>query len=75
MRRLARWLWNGGRTAHASVILGGWGLVTWGVASLTVWQSWPISGGLFLLSLAGWGHLRIVFSAGVYALACAGRSP
>ena len=75
MRRLARWLWNGGRTAHASAILGGWGLVTAGAASLLVPEVWPISGGLFLLSLAGWGHLRVVFSAGVYALVRAGRSP
>ncbi len=73
MRNLGGWLWNDGRTAHASAIVGGWGLVTWGVVSLTVWQAWPISGGLFLLSCAGWGHLRVVFSAGLYALMRAGR--
>ena len=51
---------------HALAILVGWVLVTWGVASLLVWQVWPLSGGLFLLSLAGWEHLRDLFGEGVY---------
>lgn len=73
MLKLAGWLWNGGRTAHGTAILAGWGLVTWGIASLTAWQIWPISGGLFLLSLAGWGTLRVLFTSGIYALARIGR--
>lgn len=68
MRRFATWLWSGGRTAHAAVIIGGWSLLTLGVARLTVPEVWPISGGLFLLSLAGWGHLRVVAVAGLYTL-------
>lgn len=53
---------------HALAIGGGWALVTWGVAALLVPEVWPISGGLFLLSLAGWGHLRTLFTRGVYTL-------
>lgn len=68
MRRRLAWIWSEGRTAHSLVILGGWALLTWGVADLTVPQVWPISGGLFLLSLAGWGHLRVVAVAGLYTL-------
>ena len=49
-------------------IVGGWGLMTWGVAELLVWEVWPISGGLFLLSVSGWGFLRKFFSTGLFAL-------
>lgn len=49
-------------------ILGGWALLTWGTASLTVWQAWPISGGVFCLSIAGWGFLGTLFSKGLYTL-------
>ncbi len=53
---------------HGLAIVGGWALVTAGVASLLVAEVWLISGGLFLLSLAGWGHLFRVFSLGLYKL-------
>jgi hypothetical protein len=53
---------------HALAILAGWALVTWGAASLLVWQVWPLSAGLLCLSLAGWGHLRVVFTVGLYTL-------
>lgn len=54
---------------NATTILGGWALLTWGIADLVgVWQVWPLSGGLLLLSLAGWGHLRVLFGAGLYTL-------
>lgn len=59
--------------AHVGCILGGWALLTHGIAALTVPEAWPISGGLFLLSLAGWGHLRVLFAAGYYALYRAGQ--
>lgn len=67
---LARAVWSvRAELLHNGAIVFGWTLVTWGVATLIdVWQVWPISGGLLLLSLAGWGHLRVLFSAGIYAL-------
>lgn len=49
-------------------LLGGWALVTYGVAELTVPEAWPISGGLLLLSLFGWGFLRTVCTEGLYVL-------
>ena len=57
---------------HCVAIVCGWALLTAGVAALTVPEAWLISGGLFLLSLAGWGQLRIIAAMGVYALS---RSP
>lgn len=61
--------WSGRAAAlHAGAILGGWALLTAGVASLLVPEVWLISAGLLLLSLAGWGHLRVLFGKGVYAL-------
>jgi hypothetical protein len=62
-------------TLHALAIVGGWALVTYGLAALLVPEVWPISGGLFLLSVAGWGHLRVLFAAGLYALYRVGKSP
>lgn len=53
---------------HCASIVGGWALVTYGLASLTVPEVWPLSGGLALLSLAGWGHLRQIVSLGLYTL-------
>lgn len=53
---------------HGLAIVGGWASLTHGVAALTVPEAWPISFGLFLLSLAGWGHLRVLFGVGAYAL-------
>lgn len=53
---------------HGAAIVGGWALVTAGLASLLVPEVWLLSGGLFLLSLAGWGHLRVLFTLGAYAL-------
>lgn len=53
---------------HCVAIVAGWALVTYGLASLTVPEVWPLSGGLALLSLAGWGHLRQIVSLGLYTL-------
>lgn len=55
-------------TLHATGLLLGWALITWGVARLIVWEVWLLSGGLLLLSLSGWKHMRIVFGAGLYTL-------
>jgi len=54
--------------AHALAIVLGWALLTGGIAALLVPEVWLISAGLLLLSLAGWGHLRVLFGAGLYAL-------
>lgn len=40
---------------QAVLIVSGWVLLTWGFASLLVWQVWPISAGVLLLSIAYWG--------------------
>lgn len=73
LAQFAAWCWQEGRTAHVVCILGGWALLTWGVARLLVVEVWMISGGLLLLSVAGWGHLRILSDAGLYALKSAGE--
>ncbi len=49
-------------------ILAGWASITWGVASLLVWQVWPISGGVFVLSVVGWKHMTTLFGEGLYVL-------
>lgn len=57
-----------GKALHVSAILGGWAALTYGVASLTVPEAWPISLGLLLFSAAGWSHLRVLATMGIYAL-------
>ena len=49
-------------------ILVGWACLTWGVASLLVWQVWPISLGLLVLSVVGWKHMVTLFGEGLYVL-------
>ena len=49
-------------------ILAGWASLTWGLASLLVWQVWPISFGLLLLSVVGWKHMATLFGEGLYTL-------
>lgn len=51
-----------------AALVAGWTLITWGAASLLVWQVWPISGGVFLLGCFGWRLLLRVFGDGLYAL-------
>lgn len=59
---------------HVACILGGWTLVTAGLSRmLPPVEVWLLSGGLFLLSVAGWGHLRTLFAVGVYALTRGGK--
>ena len=55
-------------------VVGGWGLITLFVASLTNRLAWPLSGGFLLLSLSGWRWLFDVFTKGMYALS-QGHSP
>lgn len=68
LAQFVAWCWNGGLTLHVLSILGGWALLTWGVARLLVPEVWLISAGLLLLSFAGWGHLRTLSRMGLYAL-------
>jgi hypothetical protein len=63
-----------GKALHGLAILLGWALVTEGLARLLVYEVRLLSAGLFLLSLAGWGHLRVLFGAGLYALHRRGES-
>jgi hypothetical protein len=50
----------------AAAFLAGWLLVTWGVASLTVWQVWPVSLGLLLISAGGWKVLAQLVAHGLH---------
>ena len=79
LRRLLKWARSSGAGAIRVLrlwpealqvlgILSGWGLITFGVASLLVWQVWPISLGLLVLSIVGWGHMRMLFGKGLYKL-------
>lgn len=52
----------------ATAMLAGWALVTWGIALLTTWKVWPLSGGLLLLSAGGWRLLWTIASYGLYSL-------
>jgi len=56
------------KVLHVCAIVGGWAALTAGIAALTTPAVWWLSVGLFLLSVAGWGHLRVLASVGVYAL-------
>ena len=57
-----------GELLVAVAILGGWALLTWGIARLVVPEVWPISGGLLLLSLAGWKFCWTLVREGLYVL-------
>lgn len=59
--------------ALAASYLVGWVLLTWGVARLLVPEVWPISGGLFFLSLGGLGLLKDVATEGLYVLSKTSR--
>ena len=53
----------------ATALVAGWTLLSWAIASLTrTWQVWPISAGLFLLSLFGWRYLFVMARDGLYTL-------
>lgn len=54
--------------ALSAAILGGWTLITVGLAALTTRHVWPISAGFFLLSLAGWQFVGRLFWRGLYIL-------
>lgn len=71
MRALVGKVWR--EALQAAALLSGWVLLTWGIASLTVWQAWPISAGLLLLSVVGWGFLKTLFANGLYTLSRAAK--
>lgn len=53
----------------AASLVAGWMLVTWAIASFSrTWQVWPLSAGLFLLSLFGWRYLWVMSRDGLYTL-------
>jgi hypothetical protein len=52
----------------AMAFLGGWLLLTYGVARLLSDIVWPLSGGLLLLSLGGWKLLWKLSTDGLYVL-------
>lgn len=54
--------------AVSAAVIVGWTLLTWGVARLTGPNAWIVSGGLFLLSLAGWRWLFELFWKGLYVM-------
>lgn len=81
MRRLSQLAWRARKllarlrtvvpqALHFAAILGGWALITRGLSAWTTRPDvvWPLSGGVFLLSVAGWGHLRLLADAGLYTL-------
>lgn len=54
--------------AVSASAIAGWALCTWTLASLVSAWAWPLSGGLFLLSLCGWRFLAVVAWVGLYSL-------
>lgn len=68
---VAPFAWTWGSRAEILTTLafvGGWLMITWGLAELvTVWI-WPISLGALLLSAGGWGLLFEVVRDGLYTL-------
>ena len=52
----------------ALAMLGGWALLTYGIAILTTPKVWPLSGGLLLLAAGGWRMLWTSASYGLYGL-------
>lgn len=54
--------------AVTAAVIGGWLLLTYGVASLTAPIAWAFSGGLLLLSLCGWRFLWRLVRDGLYEL-------
>lgn len=55
-------------TLFVAALLAGWVLLTWGLAALTTWKVWPLSGGVFFLSCCGWKVLATLARDGLYAL-------
>lgn len=53
--------------------VGGWALITWGLARLLVPEVWLLSGGVLLLSAGGLGLLKDVATEGLYVLSRAAR--
>lgn len=53
--------------------VGGWALITWGLARLLVPEVWLLSGGLFLLVLGGLAPLRDIAKEGLPVILVAKR--
>ena len=51
-----------------ALIVSGWSLVTWGIAALTSWKTWPLSIGLLLLLAGGIRPVALIFWEGFYAM-------
>lgn len=55
--------------AAALSLVVGWTLITWAIASFShTWQVWPLSAGVFLMSLFGWKYFGVMARDGLYAL-------
>ena len=53
--------------------VGGWALLTLGVAALTSPVAWLFSGGLFAVSLGGWKLFYVFVRDGLYVLTGQGK--
>lgn len=54
--------------AAAALLLVGWALITQGLALLMTPKVWPLSAGLFCLTLFGWKFLLYIARDGLYRL-------
>ena len=54
-------------------LLGGWTLLTWGIARLTSTDAWIFSGGVLLLSLIGWQPILTLVIKGLKGVSEADR--
>lgn len=52
----------------AGAFIGGWSLITQGVAALTSPLAWLFSGGVLLISLGGWKLFWALVTNGLYSL-------
>jgi hypothetical protein len=72
LARVAHWfapVWAiRGELAQGALLLGGWTLLTAGVAALVPRSPWLVSAGLFALTLFGWRFLYLLGRDGLYAL-------
>lgn len=73
LRRIARGLtatraWPWSETLTATAFIGGWLLITAGIAALTSRVAWLFSLGVLLISLGGWRLLWRMATDGLYAL-------
>lgn len=67
---VAGWAWKcRAETALSCALVGGWLLVTYGIAGLIRPRiAWPISVGLLLLTASGWKFIAKIAAVGLYAM-------